>query len=228
MKLLKDILYGVSVEAVVGTTAREVRAIQFDSREVEPGTLFVAQKGLTVDGHLFIESSVTKGATTVICEDLPREMAKDVTYVRVLDTQRALARVASNFYDNPSSQLELVGVTGTNGKTTITTLLYKLFQKAGKPAGLISTIKICVGDREYPATHTTPDSVTINKRLREMIDQGVSHCFMEVSSHGIDQGRTAGLEFRGGVFTNLTHDHLDYHGDFATYRDVKKSFFDEL
>jgi UDP-N-acetylmuramoyl-L-alanyl-D-glutamate--2,6-diaminopimelate ligase len=228
MKLLKDILYGISVEAVVGSTGREIRAIEFDSRKVEPGTLFVAQKGLTVDGHLFIESSVAKGASAIICENLPEEIAEGVTYVRVRDTQRALARAASNFYDNPSAQLQLIGVTGTNGKTTITTLLYKLFQKAGKAAGLISTIKICVGDQEYPATHTTPDSVTINKRLREMIDRGVSYCFMEVSSHGIHQGRTAGLEFRGGVFSNLTHDHLDYHGDFATYRDVKKSFFDEL
>ncbi len=228
MKLLKDILYGVSVEAVVGSTSQQVRAIEFDSRQVEEGTLFVAQKGLNVDGHDFIDSSVAKGARAVICEEFPAKTREGVTYIRVADSQNALARAASNFYDNPSDELKLIGVTGTNGKTTITTLLYKLFQKAGRPAGLISTIRICIGDQLLPTTHTTPDSITINRTLREMIDRGVSYCFMEVSSHGIAQGRTAGLNFKGGVFTNLTHDHLDYHGDFATYRNVKKSFFDQL
>ena len=228
MKLLKDILYGVSVEAVVGSTSQQILAIEFDSRQVAEGTLFVAQKGLNVDGHDFIDSSVDKGARAVICEEFPMSMREGVTYIRVADSQNALARAASNFYDNPSDELELIGVTGTNGKTTVTTLLYKLFQKAGKPAGLISTIRICIGDQQLPTTHTTPDSITINRTLREMIDRGVGYCFMEVSSHGIAQGRTAGLNFKGGVFTNLTHDHLDYHGDFATYRNVKKSFFDQL
>jgi UDP-N-acetylmuramoyl-L-alanyl-D-glutamate--2,6-diaminopimelate ligase len=228
MKLLKDILYGVSVEAVVGSTSQQILAIEFDSRQVAEGTLFVAQKGLNVDGHDFIDSSVTQGARAVICEEFPPSTREGVTYIRVADTQNALARAASNFYDNPSDELELIGVTGTNGKTTVTTLLYKLFQKAGKPAGLISTIRICIGDHQLPTTHTTPDSITINRTLREMIDRGVGYCFMEVSSHGIAQGRTAGLNFKGGVFTNLTHDHLDYHGDFATYRNVKKSFFDQL
>ena len=228
MKLLKDILYGVSVEAVIGSTGKEIRSIEFDSRKVTEGTVFVAQKGLTVDGHDFIEASISKGAKAVICENFPANKTEGVTYVRVVDSQIALAQAAANFYDNPSEGLQLIGVTGTNGKTTVTTLLYKLFQKAGKPAGLISTIRICIGDEQYPATHTTPDSITINRMLKEMIDRGVNYCFMEVSSHGIAQGRSAGLSFKGGVFTNLTHDHLDYHGDFATYRDVKKSFFDQL
>ena len=228
MKLLKDILYGVSVEAVVGSTAREIERIEFDSRRVGEGSLFVAQRGLNFDGHAFIDRAVEQGACAVLCEELPGNTDDQITYVAVKDTQQALAQAASNFFDNPSRELELVGITGTNGKTTVATLLYRLFQKAGRSAGLISTIRILIGEKEYPATHTTPDSITINKMLREMVDQEVGYCFMEVSSHGIDQGRTAGLHFRGGVFTNLTHDHLDYHGDFATYRDVKKSFFDQL
>ncbi len=228
MKLLKDILYGVSVEAVVGSTGQEIEQIEFDSRRISEGSLFVAQRGLNFDGHEFIEMAIDKGACAVLCEELPGDIQEGITYVVAKDTQKALAQAASNFFDNPSRELELVGITGTNGKTTIATLLHRTFQKAGRTAGLISTIRIVVGEKEYPATHTTPDSVTINRMLREMVDQGVEYCFMEVSSHGIDQGRTAGLHFKGGVFTNLTHDHLDYHGDFATYRDVKKSFFDQL
>ncbi len=228
MKLLKDILYGVSVEAVVGSTATEIEQIEFDSRRVGEGSLFVAQRGLNFDGHEFIDGAIEKGARAILCEELPAKTLDQITYVAVEDTQLALAQAASNFFDNPSKEMELVGITGTNGKTTIATLLYRMFQKAGRPSGLISTIRILISDTEYPATHTTPDSITINKMLRQMVDQGVDYCFMEVSSHGIDQGRTAGLHFKGGVFTNLTHDHLDYHGDFATYRDVKKSFFDQL
>jgi len=228
MKVLKDILYGVSVEAVVGSTATQIEQIEFDSRRVGKGSLFVAQRGLNFDGHAFIDGAIEKGACAILCEELPERTLDQITYVAVEDTQQALARAASNFFDNPSKELELVGVTGTNGKTTIATLLYRMFQKGGRPSGLISTIRILISDTEYPATHTTPDSITINRMLRQMVDQGVGYCFMEVSSHGIDQGRTAGLHFRGGVFTNLTHDHLDYHGDFATYRDVKKSFFDQL
>lgn len=228
MKLLKDILYGVSVEAVVGSTATEIEQIEFDSRRVGEGSLFVAQRGLNFDGHEFIDGAIEKGARAILCAELPAKTLDQITYVAVEDTQLALAQAASNFFDNPSKEMELVGITGTNGKTTIATLLYRMFQKAGRPSGLISTIRILISDTEYPATHTTPDSITINKMLRQMVDQGVDYCFMEVSSHGIDQGRTAGLHFKGGVFTNLTHDHLDYHGDFATYRDVKKSFFDQL
>ena len=228
MKKLKDILYGVSVESVKGSTDIDVQAVEFDSRNIVQGSLFVAQKGLLFDGHDFIAQAISKGATTVVFEDFPKETPQEVTFVQVADADEALAILASNFYGNPSAALSLVGVTGTNGKTTIATLLAEQFQKAGHKSGLISTIKIKVGEKEVPATHTTPDSVTINKVLRSMVDQGVSHCFMEVSSHGIHQKRTLGLVFNGGIFTNLTHDHLDYHKSFAAYRDVKKSFFDHL
>jgi len=221
-------LYGVSVESVKGSTDIDVRAVEFDSRKVVPGSLFVAQRGLVFDGHSFISKVTSQGAVAVVCLEIPEAPETDVTYVQVNDSDEALAIIASNFYDNPSSELTLVGVTGTNGKTTIATLLATQFHKAGFKSGLISTIKIKVGDMDIPATHTTPDSVTINKVLREMADQGVSHCFMEVSSHGIHQKRTSGLVFSGGVYTNLTHDHLDYHKTFADYRDVKKSFFDQL
>lgn len=228
MKKLKDILYGVSVESVKGSTDIDVRGIEFDSRNIDQGSLFVAQKGLLFDGHDFITQAISKGATTIVFQDFPKETPQDVTFVQVADADEALALISSNFYENPSEALTLVGVTGTNGKTTIATLLAEQFQKAGFKSGLISTIKIKVGEKEIPTTHTTPDSVTINKVLRRMVDQGVSHCFMEVSSHGIHQKRTMGLTFSGGIFTNLTHDHLDYHKSFAAYRDVKKSFFDCL
>lgn len=228
MKKLKDILYKVSVEAVYGNTDMEVSQVIFDSRKVTQGDLFVAQKGVTVDGHRFISKAIELGATSVICEDLPENRTEGVTYIQVQDSDVTLAIVATNFYDNPSSKLTLVGVTGTNGKTTIASLLYQLFFKAGYKTGLLSTVKIVIDRTEYPATHTTPDSVTINKYLNEMVELGIDYCFMEVSSHGIHQQRTAGLEFAGGIFTNLSHDHLDYHNTFAEYRDVKKSFFDSL
>lgn len=221
-------MYGVSVESVKGSTELRIAAVEFDSRKVVPDTLFVAQKGLLFDGHSFISTAIETGATVVVCEDLPAQMPDGVTFVQVVDANKALAILASNFYDNPSADLVLVGVTGTNGKTTIATLLAEHYAKAGYKSGLISTIKIRIGEEEIPATHTTPDSVTINRVLREMVTEGVSHCFMEVSSHGIHQKRTLGLEFKGGIFTNLTHDHLDYHKTFASYRDIKKSFFDQL
>ncbi|MEQ6125305.1 UDP-N-acetylmuramoyl-L-alanyl-D-glutamate--2,6-diaminopimelate ligase [Pseudotenacibaculum sp. MALMAid0570] len=228
MKQLKDILYKVPVDAVYGDTAIPVFQVVFDSRKVKKGDLFVAQKGVTVDGHLYIERAVELGAASVICESIPEKRKEGVTYVQVEDSNTTLAIVASNFYDNPSSKLSLVGVTGTNGKTTIASLLYQLFQKAGYKTGLLSTVKIVVDRKEYPATHTTPDSVSINHYLNEMVEAGVDYCFMEVSSHGIHQKRTEGLDFSGGIFTNLSHDHLDYHKTFAEYRDVKKSFFDSL
>ena len=228
MKKLKDILYKVSVEAVYGDTNLEVSQVNFDSRKVSKGDLFVAQKGVTVDGHKFISKAIELGAISIICEDIPEKKTDGVTYVQVKDANETLAIVASNFYDNPSSKLNLVGVTGTNGKTTIASLLYQLFFKAGYKTGLLSTVKILVDRKEYDATHTTPDSVTINKYLNEMVEAGVDYCFMEVSSHGIHQKRTEGLDFSGGIFTNLSHDHLDYHKTFAEYRDVKKSFFDSL
>ena len=228
MALLKDILYKVSLEAVVGNTGVAVNNIHFDSRKVELNDVFVAIKGTASDGHEFIETAARQGALAIICEDLPANVVNGVTYVKVKNSQRALAIMASNYYGNPSENLKLVGVTGTNGKTTIASLLYQLFTKAGYKVGLLSTVQILVGDEVYKATHTTPDSLSINYYLKLMNDAGVEYCFMEVSSHGLAQHRTSGLNFTGGIFTNLSHDHLDYHNSFAEYRDVKKRFFDEL
>jgi UDP-N-acetylmuramoyl-L-alanyl-D-glutamate--2,6-diaminopimelate ligase len=228
MIALKDILYKVTINEVVGSTSVQLSAIDFDSRNIKSGYVFVAIKGSVSDGHKFIDVAVKQGAVAVICESMPEKLADGVTYVEVDNSSKALAFMASNFYDNPSGNLKLVGVTGTNGKTTVASLLYQLFKKAGFKVGLLSTVKIMVDTIEHKATHTTPDSLTINKYLNEMNAAGVEFCFMEVSSHGIHQFRTAGLRFEGGIFTNLTHDHLDYHNTFAEYRDVKKSFFDAL
>jgi len=228
LKLVKDILYKVNVSAVNGSTDRLINSIEFDSRKVEPKSLFVAQKGLVFDGHQFISKAIELGATTIVCQDFPDIFKEGITYVKVEDADKALAIIASNFYENPSSKLKLIGITGTNGKTTIATLLYDLFKKAGYRVGLLSTVKNLVDNKQYDATHTTPNSVLINHYLNEMVAVGVDFCFMEVSSHGIHQKRTEGLSFEGGVFTNLTHDHLDYHKTFKEYRDVKKSFFDTL
>jgi len=228
LKNLKDILYKVAVEAVFGSTNRDISGIAFDSRKVVENGLFVAIKGTVTDGHEYIKGVLEKGVSVVICNSVPTEKKSNVTYVQVLDTNEALSIIASNFYDNPSGKLKLIGITGTNGKTTIATLLYDLFSKAGYKTGLLSTVKVLVDIEEYPATHTTPDSITINSYLQKMVTAGVDFCFMEVSSHGIDQKRSEGLEFDGGIFTNLSHDHLDYHSSFAEYRDVKKSFFDSL
>ena len=228
MILLKDILYKVTLEKVVGNTSVAITNIEFDSRKVALNDVFVAIKGTLSDGHDFIKMASEKGAIAIVCETLPEIIINGITYVQVKDSQQALAFMAANFYENPSENLKLVGVTGTNGKTTISTLLYELFKNAGFETGLLSTVNIKVGDTTYPATHTTPDSLTINKYLREMVDAGVEYCFMEVSSHGIHQKRTEALHFAGGIFTNLSHDHLDYHKDFKEYRDVKKSFFDAL
>ncbi len=205
-----------------------MNSIVFDSRKIEKNAVFVAQKGVSVDGHLYIDKAISLGAIAIICEDFPADKKEGITYVQVTDANVALAIMASNFYNNPSKKLPLVGVTGTNGKTTIASLLYQLFKKAGYKVGLLSTVKILVDETEFKATHTTPDSVTINSYLDKMIEAGVDYCFMEVSSHGIHQKRTEGLTFAGGIFTNLSHDHLDYHNTFAEYRDVKKSFFDSL
>jgi len=221
-------LHKVSVNTTFGNTDVEVKNIIFDSRKVEEKSLFVAQKGVSVDGHLFIEKAIDLGAKSIICEELPTHKKEGITYVQVADSHGALAILASNFFGNPSSKLQLVGVTGTNGKTTIASLLYQLFINAGYKVGLLSTVKVLVNKTEFKATHTTPDSVKINAYLEKMVAAGVRFCFMEVSSHGIDQKRTEGLTFAGGVFTNLSHDHLDYHKTFATYRNVKKSFFDSL
>ena len=228
MKILKDILYKVSVNTIYGDTNLEISQIDFDSRAVIEGSLFVAQKGVSIDGHLFIDKAIGLGATSVICEILPEKKQENITFIQVDDSNTSLAIIASNFYDNPSSKLKLIGVTGTNGKTTIASLLYQLHKKAGFKVGLLSTVQILVDTIVYESTHTTPDSVSINNYLNQMVIQGVTHCFMEVSSHGIHQKRTAGLDFSGGIFTNLSHDHLDYHNSFASYRDVKKTFFDSL
>jgi len=225
---LKDILYKVTLDTVVGGTNILVRNIHFNSRNVAINDVFVAVKGSLTDGHQYIESAIQQGAIAVICQELPNVIKTGITYVKVDDSSAALAIMASNFYGNPSENLKLVGVTGTNGKTTIASLLYQLFKKAGFKVGLLSTVKVMVDNQEFPATHTTPDSLTINRYLKLMNDEGVEFCFMEVSSHGIHQNRTLGLRFEGGIFTNLSHDHLDYHDTFAEYRDVKKRFFDEL
>lgn len=216
------------MESVVGNTAIAFTNIAFDSRKIELNDVFVAIRGAVSDGHDYIQKACDNGAIAIVCETLPSEKINGITYVKVKDSKSALAHMASNFYKNPSENLKLVGVTGTNGKTTIASLLHQLFSKAGYHVGLISTVTIKVGEKDYPTRLTTPDSLSINYYLKMMNDAGVEFCFMEVSSHGIDQQRTAGLQFVGGVFTNLSHDHLDYHHSFAEYRNVKKRFFDEL
>lgn len=228
MMALRDILYKVTLNAVVGSTSVSVNAVNFDSRKVENDDLFVAIKGQIADGHEYIDIAIKNGAKSIICETLPDSLFDGITYVEVDNSNKALAVIASNYFGNPSENLRLIGVTGTNGKTTVASLLYQLFKKAGFKVGLLSTVKIMVDNTQYKATHTTPDSLTINKYLNEMNIAGVEFCFMEVSSHGIHQYRTEGLHFEGGIFTNLSHDHLDYHKTFAEYRDVKKKFFDEL
>jgi UDP-N-acetylmuramoyl-L-alanyl-D-glutamate--2,6-diaminopimelate ligase len=227
MILLKDILYKVSLKATSGDMNIPIGKVQFDSRKVEKGDLFVAVRGTQVDGHKFIQSAIEKGASAVVCEDdLPT--VQNVTMVQTEDSSRALGIMASNYYGNPSSKLKLIAVTGTNGKTTIVTLLYRLFRKIGYNTGLLSTISNKINDRELASTHTTGDALQINELLHNMLLEGCTHCFMEASSHAIDQNRTAGLSFDIAVFTNITHDHLDYHETFDAYIKAKKKLFDEL
>jgi len=228
MKLLKDLLYRTRIEQVVGSTNAAIEHITFDSRAVVPFTAFVAVKGTRSDGHAFIAQAILQGATAIICEQLPEELKDDVTYVRVNDAQHALAIMAANFFEHPSRDLTLVGITGTNGKTSVATLLYRLHRSLGFKCGLISTVEIRVGNRIIPSTHTTPDAVRLNELLAEMVAEKVTHCFMEVSSHSVVQERITGLEFDVAVFTNISHDHLDYHGTFAEYIKAKKRFFDQL
>ena len=228
MITLKDILYKVAIEAVKGSTEIAIEKMDFDSRKIANNDVFIAIRGAVSDGHEFIEKAIKNGAIAIICDTFPDAIEVGITYVQVKDTNKAMAFMAANYFDNPSKNLKLIGITGTNGKTTIASLLYQLFKKAGFKVGLLSTVKILVDDKEYKATHTTPDSITINFFLNEMVAAGVDYCFMEVSSHGIHQKRTDALYFEGGIFTNLSHDHLDYHETFAEYRDVKKSFFDHL
>ena len=228
MIILKEIIYKVAIEAVKGSTDIPVHKMDFDSRNILANDVFVAIRGTISDGHNYIDKAIDLGAVAIVCNIFPEILAKGITYIQVKDTNKALAFMAANYFGNPSKNLKLVGITGTNGKTTIASLLFQLFKKAGFKVGLLSTVKIVVDDIEYKATHTTPDSITINHYLKEMTEAGVEYCFMEVSSHGIHQKRTEALHFAGGVFSNLSHDHLDYHATFSEYRDVKKSFFDNL
>ena len=228
MKYLSDILKGLPFTELQGSADMEISAIVFDSRKVVPGCLFVAVKGTVSDGHDYIEQAMAQGAVAVICEELPAHVTGEVDFFMVANSAEALGIVASNFYDNPSARLKLVGVTGTNGKTTIATLLYKLFRDLGYKCGLLSTVENQINSQVVSATHTTPDPVELNKLLDEMVEKGCDYCFMEVSSHAVVQHRIAGLRFTGGIFSNLTHDHLDYHKTFANYRDAKKAFFDGL
>lgn len=221
-------LQGVEVRSLVGDGTVAVGRLEFDSRKVVPGTLFFATRGTQADGHAYIPAAVAAGAAAVVCEELPAERPAGVTFVQVPDSTVALGQVASAFYGHPSRRLKLVGVTGTNGKTTTATLLYRMFRRLGYKAGLISTVVYCVDDREIPSTHTTPDSIRLNAMMAEMVEAGCDYCFMEVSSHSLVQHRTAGLTFVGGIFSNITHDHLDYHKTFAEYIRAKKLFFDGL
>ncbi len=228
MKRLQDIIASVEVLQVVGDLQTEIVALNYDSRRVAAGDCFFAVVGVQSDGHNYIPQAVERGACAVVCERLPESPAEGVCYVRVADTNAAMADMAAAFYDHPSRELQLVGVTGTNGKTTTATLLYDLFRMLGYRAGLISTVVYRVGEREIESTHTTPDSIRLNAMLREMVDAGCDYCFMECSSHAIVQDRIRGVRFVGGIFTNLTHDHLDYHKTFAEYLRAKKLFFDHL
>jgi UDP-N-acetylmuramoyl-L-alanyl-D-glutamate--2,6-diaminopimelate ligase len=225
---LNTLIQKVEIVTINGAIDREINTLHFDSRKVTHNDVFIAIKGTASNGHDFIEKAIELGAVAIVCEDLPLQIVSKVVYIQVKDSNSALAQMAAIYYNNPSQKLQLVGITGTNGKTTVATLSYQLFKKAGYKVGLLSTVKILVDNIEHKATHTTPDSLTINYYLNEMVNAGVTHCFMEVSSHGIHQKRTEGLHFVGGVFTNLSHDHLDYHPTFSAYRDVKKSFFDDL
>jgi len=228
MKKLKDILHGIPVTEVVGNLDCVITKISFDSRNVVEDSMFVAVTGTQTDGNRFIGNAIEAGASAVMCEQLPDQLEDTITYVLVGDTAFALGVVAANFFENPSKQLRLVGVTGTNGKTTVATLLYQLFSELGYACGLLSTVENRVADRVVQATHTTPDPVQLNALIREMVDQGCDYCFMEVSSHAIVQQRIAGLVFAGGIFTNITHDHLDFHQSFVNYVKAKQTFFDGL
>jgi len=228
MKSLQSILFGVSLRDVFGTTDISINDIQIDSRKVSKGTVFVAIKGVQVDGHGFIEIAIEQGASVIVCETMPEMQKEGVTYIVVANTHEAVAIMAHQFYDEPSTKMKLVGVTGTNGKTTVATLLYKLFTELGYTCGLISTVQNHIGKEVKVATHTTPDAISLNQLLSQMINAGCTHVFMEVSSHAIHQHRTTGLHFTGGAFTNITLDHLDYHQTFEAYLAVKKAFFDQL
>lgn len=224
---LKDILKGIEAQ-VTGPVELEVKDLQFDSRQVADGTLFVAQRGTKVDGHQFISGAIEKGAVAIVCEELPEKLAKEVAYIKVSDSSEALGLMAANYYGHPSEQLKLIGITGTNGKTTTVTLLHRMFRMLGHHVGLVSTIVNKIGEEELPTGHTTPDALELNQLLRRMVDAGCEYCFMEVSSHAVVQHRIAGVRFSGAIFSNITHDHLDFHKTMANYIAAKKGFFDGL
>jgi len=228
VKTLKDILYKTGIVDVVGSTSVTIRDISIDSREVKPESLFVAVRGTKTDGHEYITNAVIAGAAAIVCEEFPEKQDKRVTYVKVRDSSLAYSQIAANFFENPSGKLKVIGITGTNGKTTTATLLFNLFGTLGYKAGLISTVQNQIGRQIIPSTHTTPDALQLNRLMAEMIEEQCTHCFMEVSSHAIVQKRIAGIEFTAGVFTNITHDHLDYHKTFSAYIKAKKEFFDLL
>lgn len=228
MKRLSELLSATAVVQFVTAADPQIGALEYDSRKIKAGDCFFAVCGTQSDGHNYIASAVESGAVAVVCQTLPQQLNEGVSYIVVEDSNKAMADMAAAFYDYPSEELELVGVTGTNGKTTVATLLCDLFQLLGHKAGLISTVVYRVGEREIASTHTTPDAIRLNAMLREMVDEGCDYCFMEVSSHSVVQERIRGLQFAGGIFTNLTHDHLDYHGTFAEYIKAKRLFFDSL
>ena len=228
MKLLKDLTYGINIKEIKGSTNVAVDQLAFDSRKVVKFTLFVAVKGTQVDGHEYIEAAISSGAVCVVCQKMPEKIHKEVTYIIVQNSAKALGVLASNYYDNPSEKLKLIGVTGTNGKTTSVTLLFNLFRLLGFKVGLLSTVENKIHNEVVPSTHTTPSSLELNELLNKMVTKGCQYVFMEVSSHAVDQHRISGLTFQGGVFTNITRDHLDYHKTFDNYIAAKKGFFDLL
>lgn len=228
LKLLSDILYKARIEEVIGSTHVAISSVTFDSRKVKKDTLFVATRGTATDGHKFIDMAIEAGAAAIVCEDMPENRKENVAYVKVTDSTHALGFIACNFFDNPSQKIKLVGVTGTNGKTTTVTLLFNLFRTLGYSVGLLSTVENKINNTVIPASHTTPDALALNELLAAMVEQGCDYAFMEVSSHAVVQNRIAGIQFTGAVFTNITHDHLDYHKTFDEYIKAKKRFFDAL
>ncbi len=228
MKLLSDILYKTRLDEIVGSTNVAISSVTFDSRQVKKDSLFIATKGTAVDGHNFIDKAIESGAAAVVCEELPADQKENITYVKVLNSSEALGYIACNYYDNPSEKLKLVGITGTNGKTTTVTLLFNLFRGLGYNVGLLSTVENKINNTVIPSTHTTPDALKLNELLATMVEQGCQYAFMEVSSHAIVQHRITGIHFAGAAFSNITHDHLDYHKTFDEYIRAKKMFFDNL
>ena len=228
MKLLSDILYKTRLDEIVGSTNVAISSVTFDSRKVKKDSLFIATRGTASDGHHYIELAIESGAVAIVCEDLPEKLKENITYVKVLDSSASLGYIACNFYDNPSEKLKLVGITGTNGKTTTVTLLFNLFRGLGYSVGLLSTVENKINTTIIPSTHTTPDALALNELLSKMVEAGCQYAFMEVSSHAIIQHRITGLKFTGAGFSNITHDHLDYHKTFEEYIKAKKMFFDNL